>query len=316
MGSQRFIFMLIGLFVLSPLSVAQDTAAGTVIDEAAQVTGEQAGDDSWMKERIQKFREINRQPELDAPAPAAALVPPAAEDVQPDAVTTKQAPADTTAVPAAASSAQVAGKAATSEPAAGKAATSEPAAGKAATSEPAAVEAKKVTDTRVSVEDRRRLQYREAMEKQREARQAQARERRAAREQQHKARMEHWLQQQEERQQQAIARHEAMRDKAEDEHNFLVQNYDDMLQKALQEKVDVANRHEQMRKEADQRRKKYAAFRTAIKHMTPAERREYMDKHREELFPGGASDRPPAMPASPPPFGGMHSQPPVPPWYR
>ncbi len=296
MGSQRFIFMLIGLFVLPPLSVAQDTTAETVIDEAAQVTGEQAGDDNWMEKPIEKFRETNRQPELDAPAPSEALVPAAAENVQPDAGTPKQAPADVAAVPAAASGAQVAGK--------------------AAASAPAVVEAKKETDTRVSVEDRRRQQYREAMEKQREARQAQARERRAAREKQHRARMEHWLQQQEERQQQAIARHEAMRNQAEEEHNFLVQNYDDMLQKALQEKVDVANRHEQMRKEADQRRKKYAAFRTAIKHMTPAERREYMDEHREELFSGGASDRPPAMPVSPPPFGAMHGQPPVPPWYR
>jgi myosin heavy subunit len=154
------------------------------------------------------------------------------------------------------------------------------------------------------------------MDKQREARQAQARERRAARELQHKARMERWLQQQEERQQQVIARHEAMRNQAEEEHNFLVQNHDDMLQKALQEKIDVANRHEEKRKEADQRRKKFAAFRAAIKDMTPTERREYMDKHREDLFSGDASDRPPAMPAAPPRFDGMYSQPPVPPWYR
>jgi len=284
MGSQRFMFTLVGLLVLSPLSVAQDTTAETVIDEAA----EEAGDDNWMEERIQKFRETIRQRKQDASA--------AADNVQQDAVTSKKAPADVVTAPAAASSPEIADK--------------------AATSAPAVVEAKKETDAQVSVEDKRRQQYREAMDKQREARQAQAREWRAARELQHKAQMERWLQEQEERQQQAIARHEAMRNQAEEEHNFLVQNHEDMLQKALQEKVDVANRHEERRKEADQRRKKYAAFRVAIKNMTPAERREYMDKHREELFSGGASTRPPAMPVPPPQFGGMYSQPPAPPWYR
>lgn len=291
MGSQRFMFTLVGLLVLSPLSVAQDTTAETVIDEAA----EEAGDDNWMEERIQKFRETIRQRKQDAAA--------ASDNVQQDAVTSKKAPADVVTAPAAASSPKTADK--------------------AATSAPAVVEAKKEMDAQVSVEDKRRQQYREAMDKQREAmnkqreaRQAQAREWRAARELQHKAQMERWLREQEERQQQAIARHEAMRNQAEEEHNFLVQNHDDMLQKALQEKVDVANRHEERRKEADQRRKKFAAFRTAIKNMTPAERREYMDKHREDLFSGDASTRPPAMPVPPPQFGGIYSQPPVPPWYR
>jgi hypothetical protein len=266
-----------------------------VIDEAAEVAAEEAGDDNWMEERIQKFRETIRQRKEDATT--------AAEKLQPDTVTPKKATAGVVAAPAAASSPKIAGK--------------------AETSATAVVEAKKETDVQVSADDRRRQQYREAMDKQREAmdkqreaRQAQAREWRAARELQHKAQMERWLQEQEERQQQVIARHEAMRNQAEEEHNFLVQNHEDMLQKALQEKVDVANRHEERRKEADQRRKKYAAFRVAIKNMTPAERREYMDKHREELFSGGASTRPPAMPAAPPQFGGMYSQPPAPPWYR
>lgn len=288
MGSQKFMFTLIGLFVLSPLTVAQDTTAETVMDEAAEVAAEKAAEDNWMEERIQKYRETTRKRKQDASA--------AAEKVQPDAVTPKQAPAGVVAAPAAASSPKPADK--------------------AATPATAVVEAKQEADAQVSVEDKRRQQYREAMNKQREARQAQARKRRAAREQQHKAQMERWLQEQEERQQQAIARHEALRNQAEEEHNFLVQNHEDMLQKALQEKVDVANRHEERRKEADQRRKKYAAFRVAIKNMTPAERREYMDKHREDLFSGGASTRPPAMPVSPPQFGGIYSQPPVPPWYR
>jgi hypothetical protein len=288
MGSQRFVFTLIGLFVLSPLSVAEDATAEIVVDQAAEVAAEKAGDDNWMDERIQKFRETIHQRKQDASA--------AAEQVQPDAVTPNKPPADVAAAPVAASSPKIADK--------------------ATTSAPAAVEVKQETDAQVSAADKRRQHYREAMDKQREARQAQARERRAARELQHKAQMERWLQQQEERQQQAIARHEAMRNQAEEEHNFLVQNHDDMLQKALQEKVDVANRHEERRKEADQRRKKFAAFRTAIKNMTPTERREYMDKHREELFSGDASTRPPAMPAPPPRFGGMHNQPPAPPWYR
>lgn len=279
MGSQRFMFTLIGLFVLSPLSIAQETTAEAAIDEAAAVAAETAEEDNWMEERIQKFRETIRQRKEDAAV--------ASEKVRANAATPGKPTADV--APAAASSPKMTGK--------------------RATSAPAVAEAKKEMDARVSAENARREQYRDAMDKQREARQAQAREWRAARELQHKAQMERWLQQQEQRQQQAIARHEAMRNQAEEEHNFLVQNHDEMLQKALQEKVDVANRHEEMRKKADQRRKKFAAFRTAIKDMTPAERREYMDKHREELFAGDTSSLPPA----PPRFGDMYNQPP---WYR
>ncbi|MBT8122836.1 MAG: hypothetical protein KJO10_09900, partial [Gammaproteobacteria bacterium] len=66
MGTQRFMFTLIGLFVLSPLAVAQDTTAETVMDEAAEVAAEEAAEDNWMEERIQKYRETIRQRKQDA----------------------------------------------------------------------------------------------------------------------------------------------------------------------------------------------------------------------------------------------------------
>lgn len=284
MGSQRFIFTLIGLFVLSPLSIAQGATAEAVTGGAAEVAPESAVDDNWMEERIQKFRETIRQRKEDAAV--------ASEKVRADAVAAEKQRTEAAASTADSNSTEKTGM--------------------AASTAPAVTDAEKEMDARVSAESAWREQYREAMDKQREARQAQARERRAARELQYEARMERWLQQQEERQQQAVARHEAMRNQAEEEHNFLVKNHEDMLQKALQEKIDVANRHEELRKEADKRRKKFAATRAAIRNMKPAERREYMDKHREEIFADDTSPRPPAMPAAPR-FGGMYNQPP---WYR
>ncbi|MBT8116961.1 MAG: hypothetical protein KJO66_03960, partial [Gammaproteobacteria bacterium] len=126
-------------------------------------------------------------------------------------------------------------------------------------------------------------QYREAMQQQRGERAA-ARQWRGSRDRDRVARMEDWLKQQEERQQHAIQRYETMRNRAEEEHNYLVQHYEDMLNKALQDRIEVANRHEEMRRDAEKRRKRLAAFRVQLKDMTPEERRDYMDTHREELF--------------------------------
>jgi colicin import membrane protein len=164
--------------------------------------------------------------------------------------------------------------------------------------------------------EEREEQYQEDMRKRREARKAQTSAWREEREQRHRKRMEKWLLEQEERQQRAIERHEAMRNKAEDEHNYLVQHYEEMVKKNLQEKIDVANRHEEMRKQADERRKKIATFRARLDSMTPAERREFMEQNRGELFARDDRPEPPAMPAAPPRIADTYRRPMPPPWYR
>lgn len=131
-------------------------------------------------------------------------------------------------------------------------------------------------------------------------------------ERQDRAQLEAWLLEREAQQQYSARQHEFMRNRALSEHDYLLQNHE----KLLRQKMGIANWHEEMRKQAEERRNKIAAIRLAIKDMTPAERRRYMEAHRAELYTGGKPEEYQFQGGYPlkPDFGPAYRQ--SPPWYR
>ena len=60
---------------------------------------------------------------------------------------------------------------------------------------------------------------------------------------------------------------------------------DNILSEAIDEQDEVASRHEEMRKQAEERRARLAAHREAMSGLTAEEKLDYLEAHRDEIFP-------------------------------
>lgn len=112
----------------------------------------------------------------------------------------------------------------------------------------------------------------------------------------------------------------------------LVENKDTILSEAIDEQEAMAERHEEMRKQAEERRSRIATHREAMSGMNAEERLDYMEAHRDEIFPPAEREQRRAPPRQgwsapsaryrmPPPrrspMWQQYSEPPVPPaWMR
>lgn len=153
-------------------------------------------------------------------------------------------------------------------------------------------------------------QYRDAQRLEQEALAAKWRE---ARQKQQEARMDVFLKEREERLLSMVKRQEEMRNRAEERHNYLVENQDEIMEGLREEQVDIASRHEEQRLRAEERRKKMTAMRLAMEGMTPQERSVYMQEHQAELFGPQGDTRPNMRPDM---RGGQGRPPFPPPWMQ
>jgi hypothetical protein len=129
-----------------------------------------------------------------------------------------------------------------------------------------------------------------------------ARRRYEARQRAYAEKVENYLKQREERLEEIAKQYDEKRQSIVAERDYLVDHNQELLQMAIDRKEAMIKRQEDLRNEAEERKARLAAFLSAMEDMTPQERHNYINAHRQEIFerpdefstgyPGGPQVRP------------------------
>jgi hypothetical protein len=129
-----------------------------------------------------------------------------------------------------------------------------------------------------------------------------ARRRYEARQRAYAEKVENYLKQREERLAEIAKQYDEKRQSIVSERDYLVDHNKELLQMAIDSKEAMIKRQEDLRNEAEERKARLAAFLSAMEDMTPQERYNYINAHRQEIFerpdefssayPGGPQVRP------------------------